>query len=119
MPYSDARAQEFVAARLQQSGRTLYLRRAGVDRPIIGMIINYSPRERASGLIQATSRRAILSADDTSIAAPDDQLDMLVVPASQSQPDDTLLRFVMPVGRIEPGAVTLLYDAQVQEVGLA
>lgn len=104
------------------SGQTiipLKIRRDTVDRPVTGVIIDYTPRERAGGLFEDYDRRALISPVSPTgglIVAPDNQQDELVIPPSQSNPEEVVCKFVHPIGRIEPAGFVLLYDGTVRDV---
>jgi len=79
------------------------LRRDGTDRDCVGVVIEYSPRER--DLVEVGARRALLAAKGLTVP-PDYRLDELVWMGD-------VYKIVAPDTGPRPGGTTIYHDLQV------
>lgn len=104
---------------LQEFGMAAVLRRDGVDRPCLVVIIETYPRDRANQLANPTDRRVLISAATPEVRAtpPDNELDQLVTfvqPPANPPVEEKPLPFAAPVKKYAPAGVVVLYEATVR-----
>jgi hypothetical protein len=98
------RAQKIVDRQIQRFGggsQKMSLRRALVDRPCTGVILQFTNAERQGSMIQFTDQRVLLSTVGLD-TPPDNELDTLIH-------NDVEYAIIQPATPLAPDGETVLY----------
>lgn len=114
MAYNYARVQNRADQLIRKYGRAAVLRRTSGDRPVRAVLIDYTTRERAGDLIQASDQKALVSAKGLTVP-PDNEEDVLVIGAGPTfvAPFEEL-KIVAPPSKLDPAGTVVYWELQVR-----
>lgn len=98
-------------------GSLAILRSSGGDRQCYVYLTDYSANEKRGELIQATDQLGLVAPfapDDSVLAAPDNESEVLVRLHPVTGAEIETLRIVAPPGKLDPAGVVLYWEIQLR-----